>query len=345
MRVEKQSAGAIDPITASTETSGRAAGVIPVHPARRSEPLRAPAGPSPRFRRFGIPPGTKPGPWLAERFIILNGLFAILIVLLIFVFLVKDGVQTFRYVSVKDFLAGPNWYPLSDEFGILPLILGSLWVTLGAVLIAVPLGVACAMYMVEVAPPAVREVLKPTIEVLAGIPSVVVGFLGLVVLTPLLRQTFDLPTGLTGLAGSILLAFMALPTIVSIAEDALVAVPQEYRLGALALGATRWQSLRGVVVPAARSGIIAAVMLGVGRAIGETMTVLMVTGNAALLPKTLMTPLRTMTATIAQEMGETVQFSSHYYALFGIGLVLFLITFAVNLVADVALHRSAGAQR
>jgi phosphate transport system permease protein len=275
----------------------------------------------------------------------LNGVVAILIVLLIFVFLVKDGIQTFRYVSVKDFLAGPNWYPLSDEFGILPLILGSLWVTLGAVVIALPLGVACAMYMAEVAPPSIREALKPTVEVLAGIPSVVVGFLGLVVLTPVLRKTFDLPTGLTGLAGAILLAFMALPTIISIAEDALVAVPQEYRLGALALGATRWQSLRGVVMPAARSGIVAAVMLGIGRAIGETMTVLMVTGNAAVLPKTLMTPLRTMTATIAQEMGETVQFSSHYYALFGIGLVLFLITFLVNLIADVALHRSAGATR
>ena len=207
--------------------------------------------------------------------------------------------------------------------------------------IAVPLGVACAMYLAEVAPPAVREILKPTIEVLAGIPSVVVGFLGLLILAPAVKQLFGLPTGLTGLTGAILLALMALPTIISIAEDALAAVPGEYRLGALALGATRWQALRGVVVPAARSGIIAAVMLGIGRAIGETMTVMMVTGNAAVLARTLLQPVRTMTATIAQEMGETVQFSSHYYALFGIGLALFLITFAINLVADIALHRSA----
>lgn len=294
-----------------------------------------------RGTRLGRSRGWRPGPWLVERLIIASGFVSIAIVLLIFVFLLKDGIQTFRYVSVKNFLAGRNWYPLSDEFGILPLILGSLYVTLGAVLIAVPLGVACALYLAEVAPARVREVLKPTIEVLAGIPSVVVGFLGLLVLAPLVKRLFDLPTGLSGLSGSILLAFMALPTIISIAEDALVAVPNDYRLGALALGATRWQALRGVVAPAARSGIIAAVMLGVGRAIGETMTVLMVTGNAALIPHTLLQPLRTMTATIALEMGETVQFSSHYYALFGIGLALFLITFAINLVADIALHRGA----
>lgn len=292
-------------------------------------------------RRFRLPPVAKWGSWLAEKFILANGMLAIVIVLLLFVFLLKDGLQTFRYVSVKEFLGGRNWYPLSEEFGILPLILGSLYVTAGAVVIAVPLGIACALYLTEVAPPAVREVLKPTVEVLAGIPSVVVGFVGLMVLVPVIKEWFHLPTGLTGLTGAILLALMALPTIISIAEDALAAVPKSYRMGALALGATRWQALRGVLVPAASSGILAACMLGVGRAIGETMTVLMVTGNAALMPKTLLQPLRTMTATIAQEMGETVQFSSHYFALFGIGLVLFLISFLINLVADLALQRTA----
>ncbi|MDH7568006.1 MAG: phosphate ABC transporter permease subunit PstC [Armatimonadota bacterium] len=296
-------------------------------------------------RRLAPPPGVRWGTWLAERIIVVSGVFAIVVVLLIFFFLLKDGVQTFRYVSVRDFLLGPNWYPLDEEFGTLPLILGSLYVTLGAVVVAVPLGVACALYLAEVARPAVREMLKPAIEVLAGIPSVVVGFIGLLVVAPMVKNAFNLPTGLTGLTGSILLAFMALPTIISISEDSLTAVPRAYRLGALALGATRWQALRGVVLPAARSGIIAAVMLGIGRAIGETMTVLMVTGNAAVLPKTLLQPLRTMTATIAQEMGETVQFSSHYYALFGIGLVLFLISFAINLIADVALHRVPGGKR
>ncbi|MBI3946702.1 MAG: phosphate ABC transporter permease subunit PstC [Armatimonadetes bacterium] len=322
-------------------------------PRTREEPLVAPPAVgkllplvSPREgRRPEAPAGTRWGPWLAEKLVAINGLLVIIIVLLIFLFLLRDGLQTFRYVTVADFLGGRNWYPLSEEFGTLPLILGSLYVTLGAVAIAVPLGVACALYLAEVAPVMVSEALKPTIEVLAGIPSVVVGFIGLVVLTPAIREVFHLPTGLTGLTGSILLAFMALPTIISIAEDALVAVPKSYRPGALALGATRWQALRGVVAPAARSGIIAACMLGIGRAIGETMTVLMVTGNAAVLPKTLLQPLRTMTATIAQEMGETVQFSSHYFALFGIGLVLFLITFVINLAADVALHRMAGRQR
>ncbi|HEX2999419.1 MAG TPA: phosphate ABC transporter permease subunit PstC [Armatimonadota bacterium] len=295
------------------------------------------------------------GPWaprsrkrlgtrLIEVFITANGMAAILIMLLLFLFLLKDGLHVFHFTPVKTFLAGRNWFPLDEEFVTLPLLLGSLYVTLGAVLFAVPLGVACALYLTEVAPPLLREILKPTIEVLAGIPSVVIGFLGVMILAPALKQVFHLPTGLTGLAGAILLAFMALPTIISIAEDALAAVPEDYRLNALALGATRWQALRGVILPAAGSGIVAAVMLGVGRAIGETMTVLMVTGNAAVLPGSLLLPLRTMTATIAQEMGETVQGSSHYYALFGIGLVLFLITFVINLVADIALHRGDGAR-
>jgi len=281
---------------------------------------------------------------LAERVIevivTLNGAVAIVFVALITAFLLRDGLPAFRSVSVGKFLFGHDWYPLSDQFQALPLILGSIAVTLGAIVIAVPIGVAAAIYLAEIAPVRVREMLKPTVEVLAGIPSVVIGFIGMVVLAPWVKNLFDLPTGMTALTGSIMLAFMAMPTIISISEDAIVAVPRDYGAGALALGATSWQSIVGVTVPAARSGIIAAVMLGIGRAIGETMTVLMVTGNAAVIPHTLLQPVRTMTATIAAEMGEVAQGTPHYFVLFAIGLVLFLMTFLINLAADLALQRT-----
>ncbi|MDO8683085.1 MAG: phosphate ABC transporter permease subunit PstC [Armatimonadota bacterium] len=278
--------------------------------------------------------------WLIEQFIRLNGILAIIIVILIFVFLLRDGLPAFKYVSAGKFLAGINWYPLSGIFGSLPLILGSLWVTLGAIAIALPIGLACAIYIAEVAPVPVREILKPTIEVLAGIPSVVIGFIGLVTLAPFIQKMFNLPTGLTALTGSIMLAFMAMPTIISISEDVIVAVPKEYRDGALALGSTKWQAISGVVVPAAKNGIIAAVMLGIGRAIGETMAVLMVTGNAAVIPHSLFQPVRTITATIAAEMGEVVHYSPHYHVLFALGILLFGITFIINLIADIALHKT-----
>lgn len=209
-------------------------------------------------------------------------------------------------------------------------------------LIGVPIGVATAIYIGEVAPPRLREILKPTVEVLAAIPSVVIGFIGLVVLAPFLQRWLHLDTGLTALTGAIMLGFMAMPTIISISEDALHAVPQDYKAAAYALGATKWQTIWRVLVPAARSGILAAVMLGVGRAIGETMTVLMVTGNAAVMPTTLQSmlkPVRTLTATIAAEMGETDRYGTHYNALFMIGLVLFVMTFIINLIADTAIRR------
>jgi len=277
---------------------------------------------------------------LIEKFVALNGALAILFVVMIMAFLLRDGLPVFRSVSVSKFLFGRDWYPLSDQFGALPLILGSVAVTLGAIVIAVPIGVAAAVYLAEIAPVRVREILKPTVEVLAGIPSVVIGFIGMVILAPWVKGAFDLPTGMTALTGSIMLAFMAMPTIISISEDAIVAVPRDYPSGALALGATSWQAIIGVTVPAAKSGIIAAVMLGIGRAIGETMTVLMVTGNAAVIPHSLLQPVRTMTATIAAEMGEVAQGTPHYYSLFAIGLVLFLMTFLINLVADLALQRT-----
>ena len=240
-------------------------------------------------------------------------------------------------VNPLNFLFGRFWYPTAEpapQLGILPLIIGSLVVTIGAILIALPLGLAGAIYLSEVAHPAIRAILKPAIEILAGIPSVVFGFFGLVVLVPFIQRAFHLTVGETALAGIIMLAIMSLPTVISISEDALSAVPRSYREASLALGATRWQTITKIVVPAGLSGVTAAAMLGVGRAVGETMTVLMVTGNAAQIPHSLLVPVRTLTATIAAELGEAPQGGIHYEALFAIGIVLFVITFLVNLVAD-----------
>jgi len=269
------------------------------------------------------------------------GVASIFIVALIFLFLLKEGIQLFGRVSAVDFLFGRNWYPISEpgEFGILPLILGTLLVTLGASILSIPFGVAAAVYISEVAPARFKEVLKSGIELLAAIPSVVLGFIGMVTIVPWVKAAFKVPTGLTAFTGSLLLAFMAMPTIVSIAEDALHSVPKSYKEGAYALGATRWQTIRRVILPAASSGILAAIMLGIGRVVGETMAVMMVTGNSPSMPRGFFYPVRTLTATVAAEMGETVQGSDHYFALFAIGIVLFLITFAVNMAADLFLHR------
>ena len=279
--------------------------------------------------------------WLIERCIYLSGIASIIFVCLIFVFLAKEGFSLFKTVSVSDFLFGQKWYPISTSplFGILSLIVGSLYVTIGATIIAVPIGVASAVYISEVAPEKIREVLKSGIEVLAAIPSVVLGFIGMMTLVPWVRSTFHLPTGLTAFSGALMLAFMAMPTIVSIAEDSLNAVPKRYKEAALALGATRWQAIWRVIIPAASSGIVAAIMLGIGRVIGETMAVMMITGNAARIPDSLFQPVRTLTATVAAEMGETVRGSDHYFSLFAIGIVLFIFTFCINLIADLALHR------
>lgn len=282
--------------------------------------------------------------FLINRIIFLCGILAIGVIALIFLFLLKDSLSLLESYSLKDFLTGRNWYPISDPpvFGALPLILGSLLVTAIAVVIAVPLGIGTAIYIAEVAPGWLKETLKPLMEIVAAIPSVVLAFIGLTILAPWLQGLLNLNTGLTALTGGIMLAFMALPTIVSIAEDAINSVPRAYRYGSLAMGASRWQTTSRVVVPAAMSGISASVMLGIGRAIGETMVVLMVTGNAAVMPtsvEAIIKPVRTLTGTIAQEMGETVFQSPHYFALFAVGLVLFIITFAVNWVADMVLYR------
>ena len=279
---------------------------------------------------------------IIELCIRLSGFAIVIFVFTIFLFLLRDSLSLFRHYPLAQFLFGRKWLPISDppQFGVVPLLLGSVYVTLWAVFICVPLGVGSAMFIAEVAPKAIKNVLKSFVEILAAIPSVVLGFLGIIWLGPMLRDTFHLSTGMCGLTGSLLLAFMALPTIISISEDALTGVPRSYREAAYGLGATRWQTLWRVILPSASSGIVAAVMLGIGRVVGETMVVLMVTGNAPVVPTSILQPLRTLTATIAGEMGETVGGSEHYYALFGVGLVLFVITFAINLVADLFLRRA-----
>lgn len=286
--------------------------------------------------------GNKIKEFIIEGLIKVSGISTIVIVGLIFVFLLKEGLPAFLDIPLRQ-LFGSRWYPIEDFFGLWPLVIGSVLVTLGAVVIAVPLGLTTAIYMGEIAPLWQREILKPLVEVLAGIPSIVLGFLGWVALAPLI-QAMGASTGLTAFTGSLILAYMSLPTIISISEDALYAVPKSYREGALALGATQWQTIWRVVLPAARSGLVIAVMLGIGRAMGETMAVMMVTGNAANIPTLagglIFQPVRTMTATIAAEMGEVAQGSLHYNVLFGIGIVLFLITFAINSLAG----RLVGAQ-
>jgi phosphate transport system permease protein len=273
---------------------------------------------------------------IVELFIRLSGISVIVVVVLIFLFLVKEALPIFGEVSLTSLL-GSRWYPIEGYYGLISLIVGTLMVTFGAIVIAVPLGLVTAVYLGEIAPNWQREILKPLIEVLAGIPSIVLGFFGWIVLAPAI-QSLGAPSGLTAFSGSLILAFMSLPTIISITEDALYAVPRDYRDGALAIGATHWQTIWKVVVPAARSGIVIAIMLGIGRAIGETMAVMLVTGNAANIPDfgpaVFFQPVRTMTATIAAEMGEVAQGSVHYSVLFTIGIVLFIMTFLINSLAS-----------
>jgi phosphate transport system permease protein len=279
--------------------------------------------------------------FVITRLIKTAGYSAILFIGLIFVFLLREGAPTLLEVPLRSLISG-RWYPIEGYFGLLPLIGGSLVVTVGAAMIAIPFGLGTAIYIAEIAPRWARELLKPLIELLGGLPSVMLGFLGILVLTSWVRTTLDLPTGLTAFTGALLLGGIAIPTIVSVAEDALDAVPRSYREAGLALGATNWQTIWRVTLPAARSGVLTAIMLGLGRAIGETMAVMMVTGNAPVVPTglgALFHPARTMTATIAAEMGEVANGSVHYHVLFLIGIVLFLISLAVNLTASSLVFR------
>jgi len=237
-------------------------------------------------------------------------------------------------VGVWEFLSGKLWYPTAQpvaQLGVLPLILGTILVSLVAILMALPLGIACAIYLAEVADGRIRNVLKPLIELLAGIPSVVYGFFGLIVIVPAVQKIFNLPVGETAFTGSVVLAIMALPTIITVAEDALRSVPRSTKEASLALGATHWQTIVRVCIPTAKSGIAAGIILGIGRAIGETMAVLMVTGNASVMPHSLFAPVRTIPATIAAELGEAPSGGLHYKALFALSIILFIITFGINL--------------
>lgn len=256
--------------------------------------------------------------------------------------LLSNSLPAFAELGLRPFFEPGLWRPGAygePTYSINNFIIGTFMVTIGALTFAVPLGVATAAYLAEIASPWERELFKPVVEVLAGIPSVVLGFIGLVVLAPIIARIFGIPNGINALNGAILVGIMALPTIITLAEDAITAVPNEYRHASLALGGTRWQTIWKVTVPAAFSGIIAAAMLGMGRAIGETMTVLMVTGNMIARPSSFLDSVRTLSANVAIDIGDVVFGSIHFHALFVVGLVLFMITFIVNLLADILIHR------
>lgn len=249
----------------------------------------------------------------------------------------KGDIMELDPITMKDFFGGEGWFPTAHPtavFGTLPIILGTIWVSLFAILLALPLGLAAAVYMAEIASDKVRRVLKPLIELLAGIPSVVYGFFGLIVIVPQIQQLFNLPVGETALAGSIVLGIMALPTIITVSEDAIRTTPRSMKEASLALGATRWQTIGRVIIPYSMSGITAGAILGVGRAIGETMAVLMVTGNAAVMPHSILEPVRTIPATIAAELGEAPQGGLHYQSLFLLGCILFFMTLVINLTVE-----------
>jgi phosphate transport system permease protein len=263
-------------------------------------------------------------------------LISVIILGLILFSLFREGLPLFEKVNIYDFIFGLEWYPTSDPplFGIFSLIVASIIVTVFATLIAVPLGVLSAVYISEIAPKAIKEILKSAIELLAGLPSVVLGFFGMVVVAPWMQETFDLPTGLNIVNASVILAIMAIPTISSIAEDALYAVSREFKEASYALGATKFETITRVILPSALSGILTAIILGMSRAIGETMVVLMVAGGAAALPESIFDSVRPMPASIAAEMGEAPYRSLHYQALFATGIVLFFMTMMFNLIAD-----------
>jgi phosphate transport system permease protein len=294
------------------------------------------------IKRIFAPKSSGP---ISERIITLlikiTGYSAILFVALIFYFLVSSGIPALWEVPLSN-LFSTRWYPIEEYYGVLPLLGGSIIVTIGAAVIAIPLGIGTAVYIAEIAPRWAREILKPFIEVLAGVPSVVLGFIGILVLAPFIRRLMLIPTGLAAVTGALILGVIAVPTIVSVAEDALDSVPRSYRDGALALGATEWQTIWKVTFPAARTGILMAVMLGIGRIIGETIIVMMVTGNAPVMPTSLtalFSPVRTMTATIAAEMGEVAKGSTHYHVLFLVGIILFIISLIINVISSALVFR------
>jgi len=292
-------------------------------------------------RRPGRPAIRRAAESVVTRLIGISGVAAILILAAITVFLVLNASRALSEVGLWEMVSGTDWYPTSKNpsFGFLPAEVGSLWVTIVAVMLCMPLGVAAAIYISEFATRRIKELAKSLIEFMAAVPSVVLGLLGVALLVPNVRVWFDLDTGLTAFTAGLVVGVMALPTLISIAEDAMHAVPSDLRTGSLALGNTRWQTVYKVVLPSASSGIFAAVMLAIGRAIGETMVVLMLAGNAGIIPTTPFVSARTMPGTIAGEMAEVVQGGLHYSVLFAMALVLFAVTFAINVVADIVLER------
>ena len=268
----------------------------------------------------------------------LTGLLCIALLLGIFGMLLYNAIAFFGKINALDFITRTQWNP-DKHFGLLPLLAGTLLVTFGAMVIAVPMGIGTALYISEYAGKRFKSILKPTIEMLAAIPSVVIGFLGIVIISPAISHVFGLSNGLNALNGAILLAVMSLPTIITVAEDSIYAIPTSLKEASYALGAGKWRTLVRVVIPAAYPGIIAAIMLGMGRAIGETMTVLMATGNSLAFPSGFFSSVRTITATIAIEMGEVPFQTTHYYALFAIALILFIITMSINVLAEIIANR------
>jgi phosphate transport system permease protein len=278
--------------------------------------------------------------WMRRTFLIV-ATASVTVLLMITLFLFVEGIPIFSKVSVKDFVFGQYWYPTSDppDFGIFPLIVGSLAVTFLSALISIPLGVMTALYLAEIASPRIREWVKPMVELLAALPSVVIGFFGMVVVAPFLQRVFDIATGLNLFNAALMLAFMSIPTICSISEDAIYSVPGNLKEASLALGATHLETLARVVLPASISGISTAVILGMSRAIGETMVVLMVAGGAAMVPTSIFSPVRPLPASIAAEMAEAPYHGDHYYALFATGVVLFIFTLIFNIIADHIAHK------
>jgi phosphate transport system permease protein len=276
---------------------------------------------------------------LVRLALLVVALSAISILLVITIFIIGQGTPIMFKYGLKSFLAGREWYPSEKLFGLWPMIVGSLYVTLGAMALGIPFGLACAIVLTEFSSTRVRRVIKPVIELLAGIPSVVYGFMGVIILVPFIRETLGGP-GLSVLAASIILGIMILPTIISISVDSLQAIPPSYREGSIALGATKWQTVKMVLLPAARSGIIASIILGMGRAIGETMAVIMIAGNAASVPHSILDPVRTLTSNIALEMGYAA--GEHRQALFATGVILFIIIMILNTVANVTASRMKG---
>ncbi len=278
--------------------------------------------------------------WMRRIFLTIATV-SILTLGLITLFLFMEGIPIFKQVSLSQFIFGEYWYPTSEppDFGIFPLIIASIAVTFVSAAIAIPLGVLTAVYLAEITSPKIREWVKPVVELLAALPSVVIGFFGMVVVAPFLQNTFDIPSGLNLFNAALMLAFMSVPTICSISEDAIYSVPDNLREASLALGATHWETIVKVVLPAAISGISTAVILGMSRAIGETMVVLMVAGGAAMIPTSLFDPVRPLPASIAAEMAEAPFRGDHYHALFATGMVLFIFTFGFNLVADWVTHK------